>query len=279
MCVDLLDADAVRAAVRDAKPEVVHHLAALAHVRESWSEPAAYLRDNVAMTLNLLEAVRAEVPDAVVVVVASSELYGPAESLPVEETAPLRPQNPYAVSKASADLLAGHFADAHGMRVIRARAFNHSGPGQELRYAIASFARQAAEGIAAGASPVVVRTGNPDARRDYTDVRDVARAYRALAAHDEPGVYNVCSGRTASAAELVAALGRGARVAVDHQVDPGLRRGHEVMEVRGSYERLRAATGWEPEIPLEQTLADTVAWWLGEIRAGRATVRGSGPQP
>ena len=231
------------------------------------------------MTLNLLEAVRAEAPDAVVVVVASSELYGPAESLPVEETAPLRPQNPYAVSKASADLLAGYFADAHGMHVIRVRAFNHSGPGQEPRYAIASFARQVAEGVAAGASPVVVRTGNPDARRDYTDVRDVARAYRALAAHGEPGVYNVCSGRAASAAELVAALGRVAGVAVEHRVDPSLRRGHEVMEVRGSYERLRAATGWEPEISLGQTLADTVQWWLGEIRAGRATVRGIGPQP
>jgi len=225
------------------------------------------------MTLNLLEAVRAEAPGAVVVVVASSELYGPAESLPVEETAPLRPQNPYAVSKASADLLAGFFADAHGLRVIRARAFNHAGPGQEPRYAIASFARQVAEAVAAGASPVVVRTGNPDARRDYTDVRDVVRAYRALSERGEAGVYNVCSGRPASAAELVIGLGRSAGVEIDHQVDPGLLRGHEIMEIRGSYERLRAATGWEPEITLEQTLGDTVEWWLRELRAGRATER------
>jgi GDP-4-dehydro-6-deoxy-D-mannose reductase len=268
--VDLLDAAAVRAAVRDAEPDAVYHLAARAHVGESWREPEAYLRDNAAMTLHLLAAVRDEAPWAAVVVVGSSELYGPPATLPVDESAPLRPQNPYAVSKASADLLAGFFADAHDLRIVRARAFNHAGPGQRPVYAIASFARQLAAGLEAGEDPVRVVTGNPDARRDYTDVRDVARAYRALAERAEPGVYNVCSGRPASAAELVAALGRVSGVAVEHEVDPKLVRAHEVMEFRGSYERLRAATGWEPEIPLERTLADTVAWWRKEIGAGRA---------
>jgi GDP-4-dehydro-6-deoxy-D-mannose reductase len=263
----------VRAAVRDAEPEAVYHLAARAHVGESWREPEAYLRDNLAMTLHLLEAVRAEAPEAAVVVVGSSELYGPPATLPVDESAPLRPQNPYAVSKASADLLAGFYADAHGLRIVRARAFNHSGPGQEPIYAIASFARQLAAGLEAGEDPVRVVTGNPAARRDYTDVRDVVRAYRSLAAGASPGIYNVCSGRPASAAELVEALGRVAGVGVSHEVDPKLRRAHEVMEVRGSYERLHGATGWEPEIALEQTLADTVAWWREEIRAGRAGAR------
>jgi GDP-4-dehydro-6-deoxy-D-mannose reductase len=271
--VDLLDAELVRAAVRDAEPEAVYHLAARAHVGESWREPEAFLRDNAAMTLHLLEAVRAEAPEAAVVVVGSSELYGPPATLPVDESAPLRPQNPYAVSKASADLLAGFYADAHGLRIIRARAFNHSGPGQEPIYAIASFARQLAAGLEAGEDPVRVVTGNPGARRDYTDVRDVVRAYRSLAAQAAPGVYNVCSGRPASAAELVEALGRVAGVGVSHEVDPKLRRAHEVMEVRGSYQRLHGATGWEPEIPLEQTLADTVAWWREEIHAGRAGAR------
>ena len=168
----------MRAAVRDAEPDVVHHLAARAHVGESWREPEAYLRDNAAMTLHLLEAVRDEAPEAAVVVVGSSELYGPPASLPVDESAPLAPQNPYAVSKASADLLAGFFADAHGLRILRARAFNHAGPGQEPIYAIASFARQIAAGLEAGEDPVRVVTGNPDARRDYTDVRDIVRGYR-----------------------------------------------------------------------------------------------------
>jgi GDP-4-dehydro-6-deoxy-D-mannose reductase len=222
------------------------------------------------MTLHLLAAVRTKSPEAAVVVVGSSELYGPPASLPVDETAPLRPQNPYAVSKGACDLLAGFYADAHGLRVLRTRAFNHAGPGQEPRYAIASFARQIAAGLEAADDPIRVVTGNPGARRDYTDVRDVVRAYRELAARGEPGIYNICSGRPASAAELLETLGRVAGVRVHHEVDPKLRRAHEVMEVRGSYERLHEATGWEPEISLEQTLADTVAWWREEIRAGRA---------
>ena len=161
--------------------------------------------------------------------------------------------------QASADLLAGFYADAHGLRVVRPRAFNHAGPGQDPAYAIASFARQFAEGRR------VITTGNPDTRRDYTDVRDVVRAYRLLAERGEPGIYNVCSGRTASAAELVAALARIADVEVEHRVDPALRRAHEVMEIRGSFDALHAATGWTPEIPLEQTLRDILDWWRAHL--------------
>ena len=250
--VDLLDAGQARSAVAAARPDVVYHLAALAHVGDSWRDPSAYLSDNLALTLNVLEAVREEASGATVVAVASGEVYGPPASLPVDESAGLRPQNPYAVSKASADLLAGFYADGHGLRVIRPRPFNHAGPGQEPTYAIASFARQAST----GARRIVI--GNPGTRRDYTDVRDVVRAYRLLAERGEPGVYNVCSGRTASAGELVAMLG------AEYEVDPKLVRAHEVMEVRGDPSKLRAATGWEPEISLETTLADTVAWWRGQ---------------
>jgi GDP-4-dehydro-6-deoxy-D-mannose reductase len=268
--VDLLDAEATRAAVARAQPEVVYHLAARAHVGESWSDPAGFLSDNLGMALNVLEAVRAQAPDATVVAAASGEVYGPPERLPVSEDAPLRPQNPYAVSKASADLLAGFYADAHGLRVMRARAFNHAGPGQEPTYAIASFSRQAAVAAERGDDPIVFRTGNPDTRRDYTDVRDVVRAYRLLAERAEPGVYNICSGGSASARELLQMLAAAAGAGLDHQIDPELVRAHEVMEVRGDRGRLTAATGWEPEIPLERTLADTVAWWREQLRAEAA---------
>jgi GDP-4-dehydro-6-deoxy-D-mannose reductase len=271
--VDLLDAERTRAAIAAARPDVVYHLAALAHVGRSWGDPAATLAQNQAMTLNVLEAVRNEAPGAMLVAVSSGEVYGPPASLPVDESAPLRPQNPYAVSKAAGDLLAGFYADAHGLRVARPRAFNHSGPRQPALYALASFARQVAAGLEAGDDPIRVVTGNPDARRDYTDVRDVVRAYRLLAATGATGVANVCSGRSASARELIAALGRAAGVEIEHVVDPSLVRAHEVMEVRGSAARLRELTGWEPEIPLETTLADTVAWWQEEIRAGRADER------
>jgi GDP-4-dehydro-6-deoxy-D-mannose reductase len=260
---DLRDAAATRAAVAAAAPAVVYHLAARAHVGESWRDPGGTLHDNVAMTLNLLEAVRAEAREATVVAVASGEVYGPPARLPVDETAPLRPQNPYAVSKAASDLLAGFFADAHGLRVIRARAFNHAGPGQAPTYAISSFAHQVAAALDAGEPRLRIVTGNPDARRDYTDVRDVVRAYRLLAERAGPGVYNVCSGRTASTRELVAALAEIAGLEVEHEIDPALLRPHEVREIRGSADALRAATGWEPEIPLAQTLADALAWWRG----------------
>jgi GDP-4-dehydro-6-deoxy-D-mannose reductase len=267
---ELIDASAARAVVGEVQPDVVYHLAARAHVGRSWSEPRRTLLDNSAMTLNLLEAVRAEAPEAVVVLVSSGELYGPPESLPVDERAPLRPQNPYAVSKASSDLLGGFYADAHALRVVRARAFNHAGPGQEPTYALASFTRQVAGGLEEGADPVTVVTGNPRTRRDYTDVRDVARAYRALAEHGRPGTFNVCSGRSVSAEEAVAALAAGCGVRIDHRVDESLVRAHEVMEIRGSHERLHAATGWRPEIPLESTLLAMVDHWREELRAGRA---------
>ena len=267
--LDLLDAAAVERAVAAAAPDVVYHLAALAHVGRSWREPEATLSCNQAMALHVLEAVRRHAPGAVVVAVSSGEVYGAPTALPVREDAPLRPQSPYAVSKAATDLLAGFYADAHGLRVVRPRAFNHSGPGQPPLFAIASFARQVAAGLEAGDDPVRVVTGNPDARRDYTDVRDVVAAYRLLAQAGESGAFNVCSGRSRSARELVEGLAAVAGAGVEHVVDPALVRAHDLMDVRGDATRLRAQTGWEPAIPLERTLADSVAWWREELRAGR----------
>ena len=271
--LDLLDATAVDRAVEETAPDVVYHLAALSHVGRSWRDPEATLSRNQAMALHLLEAVRRHAPGAVVVAVSSGEVYGAPAALPVDEQAPLRPQSPYAVSKASTDLLAGFYADAHGLRVVRPRAFNHSGPGQPPLFAIASFARQVAAGLEAGHDPVRVVTGNPDARRDYTDVRDVVRAYRLLAAVGATGAVNVCSGRSRSAREVVAGLAAVAGAAVEHEVDPALVRAHDILDVRGDAARLHALTGWEPAIALERTLADSVTWWRTELRAGRGDTR------
>jgi GDP-4-dehydro-6-deoxy-D-mannose reductase len=262
--LDLLDAAAVRAAVRAARPAVVFHLAALASVRRSWQSPTDTLLANLHMTVNLLEAVRAEAPDAAVVVAGSGEVYGPPERLPVTEEAPLRPQNPYAVSKAACDLLAGQYADAFDMGIVRTRAFNHAGPGQGDDYVVGTLTRQVAEAEAAGAAEVVLRTGNPDSARDFTDVRDVVRAYRA-AAELRPGVYNVCSGRATSVGELVELVSRASRLPVRHEVDPERVRAHDVPELRGSSERLTASSGWRPEIPLERTVADALEAWRGEL--------------
>jgi GDP-4-dehydro-6-deoxy-D-mannose reductase len=262
--LDLLDADAVRRAVAQAAPERVFHLAALASVARSWEDPRSVLRDNVEMTVNLLNAVREEAPEAAVVLASSGEIYGPPERLPMTEAEQLRPQNPYAVSKAACDLLAGQYADAHALRVVRVRAFNQAGPGQSDVFVVGTITRQVAEALAAGSDEVVIRTGNPDSARDFTDVRDTVRAY--IAATELPaGVYNACSGTATSVRELVELAGRAGGVRVRHEVDTGRVRGHDVPEVRGSAERLASATGWRPEIPLEQTVADAIAYWRARL--------------
>jgi GDP-4-dehydro-6-deoxy-D-mannose reductase len=265
--LDLLDSAAVGAAVRQARPSAVFHLAALASVGRSWELPAETLTANLAMTVNLLEAVRSEARDAAVVVASSGEVYGPPARLPVSEDAPLRPQNPYAVSKAACDLLAGQYADAFDMRVVRTRAFNHAGPGQGPEYVLGTLTKQVVEAEATGAGEVVLRTGNPNSARDFTDVRDVVRAYVA-ATELPPGVYNLCSGRATSVRELVELVRRSTALTVRHEVDPERVRAHDVPEVRGSAERLRAACGWEPAIPLERTVADALEAWRKELRVG-----------
>ncbi|HYP48732.1 MAG TPA: GDP-mannose 4,6-dehydratase, partial [Thermoleophilaceae bacterium] len=252
--------------VAELRPAAVFHLAALASVGRSWRDPAESLNQNIAMTLHLLEAVRCEAPEATTLVAGSGEVYGKPERLPMDEDAPLRPQNPYAVSKAACDLLAGQYADAYGLPVLRTRAFNHAGPGQSEAYVIGTICRQVAEAEARGSEEAVLSMGNLDARRDFTDVRDVARAY-VLSAGIEPGIYNICSGRSVSVRELVELAAAAARVPVRVELDPERVRASDVPEVVGSAERLRAATGWEPRIPLERTVGDALDSWRGRLVA------------
>jgi GDP-4-dehydro-6-deoxy-D-mannose reductase len=264
--LDLLDAEATRAAFARARPATVVHLAALPSVAHAWREPGEVLAQNVAMTLSVLEAVRREAPEAAVVLAGSGEIYGAPETLPIDEDARLRPQNPYAVSKAACDLLGGQYADAHGLSVVRTRAFNHAGPGQSDEYLVGTLARQVAEAEDAGAETMLLRVGNVAARRDFTDVRDVARAYLA-AAGLPAGAYNVCSGRSVSVAEIIDLLRACTRVEVSYEVDPERLRPHEVEEIRGSAELLGSRTGWRPEIPLERTIGDAVDAWRERLAA------------
>jgi GDP-4-dehydro-6-deoxy-D-mannose reductase len=269
IAVDLRDGAAVREAVRAAAPELVYHLASLTSVGRSWESPAQTLGDNDAITVSVLEALRHVAGGAPIVWVSSCEVYGTEAALPTTEDAPLAPANPYAVSKASGEMLAQVYGDAYGLEILRARPYSHSGPGQLPIYLLSSLASQAAEGRRAGASKLEIVTGNPDTRRDFTDVRDVVRAYRLLGhalVSGKPGasggVFNVCSGRSISSAEQVALLADLlAPIEVQHTVDPARVRAHEVMELRGDPTRLRILTGWEPGITLRQTMADAIAWW------------------
>ena len=264
--LDLRDGDSVRVAVRDAAAPVLFHLAAFSSPSLSWGSPAEAILANVAITVNLLEAVRHETPETTVVLVGSGQVYGAPKALPVDEDAPLRPPNPYAVSKASCDMLGQQYAEGYGMRVVRMRPFNHAGPGQSSEYVLSSLTRQVAEAEVAGAEECVLHTGNPESARDFTDVRDVVRAY-ILAAEIGSGVFNVCRGSAVSIDELVRMASAHARVAVRHEVDPSRLREHDVPVLYGSHERLTAVCGWQPELKLDQTVRDTLDWWRDQLRS------------
>lgn len=266
--LDLRDADAVRKLFRARTPEVVYHLAALSSVKRSWEDPSATVEENVTSAVNVLEALRLEAPGARTVWVSTCEVYGSPSSLPISEDAPLAPANPYAVSKLAGEQLAAVYADAHGLEIVRVRPFSHTGPGQRPRFVVSSLARQATEQKLAGTDPIELVTGNADTRRDFTDVRDIVRAYRLLADTDglRGDVFNVASGDSVSAAEQVQLLGSLLEpISIEHLVDPGLVRAHEVMDLRGDASRLHDATGWERQIPFRQTVADMLARWEREL--------------
>lgn len=275
VAVDLRELDAVRSLIRELAPEVVYHLAALSSVGRSWEDPATTVQDNVATAVNMLEAIRLDLPGARVVWAGTCESYGPPSRLPVDEDAPINPANPYAVSKTAGDLLVRVYVDAHGLDIVRARPFNHAGPGQRPIFIVSSLAQQAAQGNVAGDAEIRIVTGNPDTRRDFTDVRDVVHAYRLLAERGQAGqIYNVCSGQSISATDQIAVLAElVAPASIDHVVDPARVRGNEVMDLRGANDRIRADTGWTPEIPFRQTMLDTLRWWEHELRDTAAGVR------
>lgn len=250
---------------RGGRPDVVFHLAAQADVQASFADPAATLRTNVEGTFNVLEAAR-RAGAGRVVVVSSADVYGRVDpsSLPVGETAAMVPVTPYGASKAAAEMVCLQACAGRGLDVVRVRAFNHLGPGQSDRFVAAALASRVAANERTGSE--VVRVGNLQARRDFTDVRDVVRAYRLLAAGGEPGeVYNVCSGAARAVSELAEALVARARHPMRLVTDGELLRPVDVAEVCGDPSKLHHATGWRPEVPLEQTLDDLLDYWRRRI--------------
>ena len=259
---ELTDRPSIERAVATARPDTVFHLAAQASVAESLRDPVGTYEANVIGTALLLEAVAAKAPDAMVVCVGSADSYGTvrAGDLPLRESAPLHPNNPYAASKAAAESIALQYARTGQLRVTTTRSFNHTGPGQRTSFAVPAFAHQIAD-IAAGASPPTLRVGNLDARRDLTDVRDVVRAYRAIAERGETAtVYNVCSGRSVSMRSIVDDLIHIAGVDVAIEVDPARLRPSDMPDLVGDFGRVRERTGWSPTIPFDQTLREVYAW-------------------
>lgn len=266
---DIENASAVLRSMERVRPDVVVHLAAQSSPRLSFEDPEGTLRTNLLGLLHVLEAIRRLDLSARVLMVGSAEEYGLVtdDEMPLRETAALRPRSPYAVSKVAQEYLASQYVISHRLDVVMTRTFHHTGAGRGADFAESSFARQIAE-IEAGLRPPLVEVGNVDATRDFTDVADVCRAYIALVEKGASGeAYNVCSGRGVRIGDILEDLRRMATVRFDVTVDPSRLRLADNPVVIGDPSKLKAATGWAPEVPFRRTLESLLQYWRDRTAA------------
>ncbi len=264
---DIEDAFSVAGAVRKAAPDRIYHLAAQSYPSESWDAPIATMRANVEGTLNLLEAARQHSPQARIHIAGSSAEYGwiRPEETPIGETHALRPASPYGVSKVAAELSGLQYHDSYGLHVVVTRSFNHVGPRQGDRCSIQTFCRQMAL-IEAGQQAPALMVGNLEARRDFTHTGDVSRALWLLLERGQPGeVYNLCSGNAIRIGDIVELVRERGRVATTVQVDPARLRPSDEPLLMGDNSKLRAATGWAPQIGMEQIVEELLEYWRARV--------------
>jgi GDP-4-dehydro-6-deoxy-D-mannose reductase len=273
---DIRDASATREVIASQRPDVIFHLAAQSFVPSSWKAPHETLGTNILGQLNVLEAVRAAGLACRIQIAGSSEEYGLVhpDELPITEDQPLRPLSPYAVSKVAQDVLAYQYFQSYGMAIVRTRGFNHTGPRRPSVFVCSDFARQLVE-IGLGRRAPLIRVGNLEARRDFTDVRDVVRAYHLMLMRGQPGeAYNVGSGRGYSIQYLLDTLLGYSTSSIEVRQDPARMRPSDVPRRVGDASKLRQHTGWEPVIPFEQSLIDILNDW--RQRLGLAPRAGHG---
>ncbi|RRR76594.1 MAG: SDR family oxidoreductase [Candidatus Viridilinea halotolerans] len=265
---DLDDRHAIREAIALAQPARIFHLAGQPFVPEAFRDPAATLQTNVIGTLHIIQALIELQLNPRMVIIGSYEEYGKIDpsDLPISEACPLRPANPYGVSKAAQGLLAYQYHLSHGLAMVGARPFTHIGPGQSARFVTAAFARQIAR-IEHGLQPPLVQVGNLSAQRDFTDVRDIVRAYALLAEHAPAGqFYNVGSGQAVPVQTILDHLVAASRIPVEVQTSPELLRPIDMPLVVCDARRLRACTGWVPNVSLPQTLNDILDYWRDTVQ-------------
>lgn len=253
------------------RPEVVYHLAGAANVGESWRDPVGTWESNATATLYLLEAARTHDVQRVLLV-SSADVYGTVteDELPLDEASPVRPTSPYAASKLAAEQVARQAWLGHGLETIRVRAFNHVGPGQSPGFVAPGLATAIARNELTGDTEIPI--GNLSPRRDFTDVRDVARAYRLLMEQGEPGdLYCVCSGRDIAIQELADTLVAMATTPMRLVTDPDRYRPVDIPVLRGSNAKIHAATGWSPSFSIADTLGDLLDECRARARSDVAT--------
>lgn len=263
---DLLDPAAIERCLEAVAPAAIVNLAGAPSVAGSWERPQEAFAVNAAAVLNLLEAASRCAPEAHVLCLSSAAVYGePGEGeMPLAETAAVAPVSPYGAAKASMESICGEYARSRGLAIAAVRAFNLLGPRQPPFHAPSGLAREVAAAERAGGGSVQLALGNPGARRDYTDVRDAAAALLAVSRRRLEGTFNLCSGRAASVAELAAGLAVATPLAVETRVDPALARPADPPLLVGDPSRLREATGFVAETPLDESLADLLEWWRGQ---------------
>jgi GDP-4-dehydro-6-deoxy-D-mannose reductase len=264
---DLKDMVSLRAVLADVKPDRIFHLAAQSFVPTSWKCPAETLAINAIGEINLFEAILSLNQAPKIQIAGSSEEYGQVFSneIPMKETNPLRPLSPYAVSKVAQDLLAFQYHKSYAVRAIRTRGFNHTGPRRGDVFVTSSFARQIAE-IEQKKRPPVVHVGNLEAKRDFTDVRDMVRAYwLSLEKGVEGEVYNIGSGQAYSMQEVLDLLMSLSRSKMEVKVDPARLRPSDVPVLLSDSSKFRALTGWRPMIPFKQTILDLLNYWRERV--------------
>ncbi len=266
MC-DLRDRDQVADAVEKTMPEIVFHLAGQSHVPASWKDPAMTFEVNLIGSINLFESVLKTVPESMCVFISSGDFYD-VTSAAADEDAPVRPRNPYALSKMAADFMAAQYFQARNLQVIRLRPFNHIGPYQSERFVVSEFARQIALAECGFADPLL-RVGNLDVERDFTDVRDMVRAYELTPRKCEAGeCYNISSQKAYSIKMILDILLADSSVEIRVERDPAKYRPVEIARFAGDSGKFRSATGWSPEIPIEKTVIDVLDYWRERVKDG-----------
>ncbi len=264
---DLRDYTSIHRVLDEVRPDAIFHLAAQSFVPTSWRAPAETLTTNIIGQTHLFAAVRALQLDPTIQIAGSSEEYGLVlpDEVPIKETNPLRPLSPYAVSKVAQDLLAFQYFASYGLKTIRTRGFNHTGPRRGEVFVTSNFAKQIAS-IEAELQDPVIRVGNLESVRDFTDVRDTVRAYWLAVEKGRPGeVYNIASGREITIRQLLDKLVELSRTRVEVEIDPDRLRPSDVEVLIGDASKFHADTGWVPSIPLEQTLEDLLDFWRERV--------------
>lgn len=265
---DLLDAHSLYKVVDEVQPEFIFHLAAQSYVQSSWASPANTLEVNIIGTVHLFEAVRKSGLDTKIQIACSSEEYGKvlSDEIPIKEINPLRPLSPYAVSKLAMDYLGYQYFESYGMKVIRTRGFNHTGPRRGDVFAESTFARQIAE-IEKGKKEPVVYVGNLDAIRDYTDVRDMVRAYYLAVQKCLPGeAYNIATGKGWKIKDVLDLLLSFSKIKIKVVQDKDRIRPSDVQILIGDASKFQKQTGWKPEIPFAKTMEDLLNYWRQQVR-------------